>query len=68
MYALASTDGEKKAILLVNNSNDAHRLSLNADGDFNVYLIDEDHFLTQIEVPLKDFVMDKRHVYLIKNY
>ena len=68
MYALASTDGEKKAILLVNNSNDAHRLSLNADGDFKVYLVDETHFLTQIEVPLKDFVMDKRHVYLIKNY
>ena len=67
-YALASTNGDKKAILLTNHSEDDQKVTLDADGDFDVYLIDQDNFLTKLDINAKDFVIGKNQVVFIKNY
>ena len=50
IYAIAATDGEKKAILIVNANADAEELSLPISGEWQATLIDHEHLGTSVEL------------------
>jgi hypothetical protein len=43
VYALAATDGEKKAVLIVNNKNEDVTVSVNIEAETKIFAVDEDH-------------------------
>ena len=67
-YALAAADGEKKAVLLVNFSEEARRVTADVEDGFSVYLLDQEHYLTKCEYTAKAFKIEANQVILIKNY
>lgn len=66
-YALAAAKDEKKAVYLVNFSEQRRKVNLNIDDRFHVYLVDGTHKLEKIEVAASDFEMDANQVVLIEN-
>ncbi len=66
VYALAASDGEKKA-LLITNIGEKTRVELNLPGDFKAYQIDFDHHLTPVDVNAGDFELDQFRTVLFKN-
>ncbi len=67
-YAIAAKDGDKKAIMLVNNKNAVDKVSIeNADG-MKVYLIDQNHHLAEAFLNPKEFELIPYGAALIKNY
>ena len=67
LYALAASDGDKKAVMLVNHSGDAREIKLNVDDEFSVYLLDADHFITETDYDASSFTIGPNKVLLIKN-
>ena len=47
LYAVAASDGEKKAVLIANISDQPQKIRNNLPAGMKVYLIDEDHFMTE---------------------
>lgn len=47
LYALAAVNGEKKAVLISNISENSVEIKNDLPSDMKVYLIDEDHFMTE---------------------
>ena len=47
LYAVAATDGEKKALLIANIADHAQKIEGNLPAGMKLYLIDENHFMTQ---------------------
>ena len=66
VYAVAATDGEKKAVLMANIGADA-QITTQLEG-FSVYLVDETHSLEQIEADPKAFTIRENQTLLLKNY
>ena len=67
-YALAATDGEKKAIMIVNHSEECRQICLDVDDGFSVYVLDQDHYLTKADLSASNFTMEANQIMLIKNY
>lgn len=67
-YVVASKNGDKKAIMLVNHFDEERKVQINNVSDCEVYLIDQDHYITKADVSATDFVIAPHQVVLIKNY
>ncbi len=50
LYALAATDGAKKALLVVNDSEEEQTIAIPAAEGFTVSLIDEEHLLEKVDL------------------
>jgi len=68
VFAQAATDGEKKAFLITNISEEAQTIKTNLDKDMKAYLIDATHELTPVSLNLSEFVMQAEDVILWKNF
>ena len=69
VYTLAAADGEKKAVIVCNYSNDTHKdLELNLDDSFTVYLLDESRYLVKTHKKASKFQLRTNQIALIKNY
>ena len=68
LYALAATDGEKKAILIANPTESCQQVQLNAEAAWSVYLIDREHLMTKEALSPADFPLSANQVALIKNF
>ena len=68
MYAVAASDGERKAVMIVNHAEEARRIRLNTDQGMIVYLIDQEHFIAKTDLVVTDFIMEPNQVVLIRNY
>ena len=67
MYAVAATDGEGKAIMIVNHSEETQRICTNMDKSFTIYLIDKEHYLTKTELSATEFTMEPNQIVFITN-
>ena len=68
IYAQAATDGDRKALLLVNNNNAEVKITTNLEKDMKAYLIDEESKLDPIELDVNDFMLKPKNVILFRNY
>lgn len=68
VYALAATDGEKKAVLISNHSDTAKNLELGLDDSFDVYILDQYQFLVKTHKKASKLTLAANQVALIKNY
>jgi len=68
LYGVAATDGSKNAIMLSNISKGSKKIDLNLDSTYKVYLIDQNHFITESNLSAKEFILDTNQVVIIKNY
>jgi hypothetical protein len=66
VYAVAATDGEKKAVLIANIGKDTD-LTTQLEG-FTVYLVDETHSLEAIDADPTAFTIGENQTLLLKNY
>ena len=67
-YAIAASDKDRKAVMIVNNSEQERELSMNVGDDMSVYLVDCDHYITRTKLSAKAFTMAPNQIALIKNY
>ncbi len=67
LYALAATDGENKAVLIVNFSEERREIALDAAGTQSVYLVDHDHMLTKTDYAPNTFALEPNQVVLVKS-
>ena len=68
IYAVAAPDGERRAVMVVNHSEEARRIKLDSAEGMTVYLIDKDHYITPTELCAADFVIEPNRVAYIKNF
>ncbi|MBQ7934745.1 MAG: hypothetical protein IJ333_00105, partial [Clostridia bacterium] len=68
LYAMAATNGDKKAVLIVNHSEQNRDISLNVDHTFAAHLIDETHALEKTEFNPVFFPIKANQIVLVKNY
>jgi hypothetical protein len=62
VYALAATNGEKKAMMIVNTDEKDKEITLNLDGEWTVSLIDKEHLLERVEYDPSRFVLKTNQV------
>ena len=67
MYALAATDGEKRAVLIANISQADQQCTTDLPSTMKIYAIDETHHCTLTECSPKAFTLAKDQVYFIKD-
>ena len=67
VYAVAATDGDKKAIEITNISEEDKEISINLEDGFELYLIDQEHSFEKMEINPKNFVLKSNQTVLIKN-
>ena len=68
-YAVAATDGkDRHGVMMVNISEESREVHTNLDGAYKVYLLDENHLLTETDLDAKSFTLGSEEVVLIKNY
>lgn len=65
VYALGATNGEQNALLIVNTGEDTS-VKTNLSGAYKAYLLDEDNFLTEQELSIKEFALKSNQVVLFK--
>jgi hypothetical protein len=68
VYAVAATDGEKKALLLTNYTEVEKLLVTGLDDTFTVYLIDQTHHMEKTDLQAATLKLDAYQTVLIKNY
>ena len=57
-----------KALLIVNDSEEPKTLATGLGDDFTVYLVDQDHFMTETTLKAAEFQLAAKQVALIRNY
>ena len=68
LYALAATDGERKAVLVVNYSDRERTVRLNVDESFSAYLLDQTHYLEKQDGGATQLMLGANQVVLVKNH
>ena len=68
LYALAATDGEKKATMIVNFSEESSAITLSADDGMTVYIIDSENHLTPTDLDAKNFTLKANQIAFVTNY
>ena len=68
VYAVAATNGKKKAVLIVNTTGENMTVDTKLDKGFTVYLLDEEHFLAPTDCNANSFALNSNQVMLLKNY
>ena len=67
VYAVAATDGNKKALMVTNVSDEDKEISVNLGDDFEVYMIDEENTLTKTYLNPKKFLLKSNQTVLVRN-
>ena len=68
LYAIAAADNGRKAVMIVNRSEEKRRINTNVTKECVVYLIDKDHYMTETDLSVTELVLESNQVALIKNY
>lgn len=68
LYAVAATDGERKAVLVVNYTEEEKELHTDLGEGFSVFLLDKEHFLEKTEQGADSLTLGAYQTVLIKNY
>jgi hypothetical protein len=67
LYAMAATDGNKKAIVLCNHSSEPQTVKVSgAEGNATVYMTDETHVFDAIEADIDEIKLDAFAIALIE--
>lgn len=66
VLALAAVNGDEKAVLITNTTEEDVTVKTNLEGDFEAYLIDIDHLMTKEDINPNEFTLKKEQVILIK--
>ena len=67
VYTLAATDGEKKAVMVVNTADEDHEIVIDAADGMTVSIIDREHLLTPTDLCASKFVLKANQVAFLKN-
>ena len=67
VYALAAANGDKKSLMIANTSGKDIDIETNVSG-FDVYLIDENHFMTKEEMSSSSLKLLNNQTVYIKNF
>ena len=67
VWAVAATDGVKKAVMVVNYAEEEKAIELSVGENFAVYLIDKEHAIERTDINAKSFVLQPNQVALVKN-
>ena len=67
LFAVSAIDGDKKAIMISNSSEEDKKINICVDLDYTVYLVDEEHHLEKTELNPARFTLKKDQVALIVN-
>ena len=67
-FAVAATDGDRKAIMIANATDKCIRIDTNLDKNMDVYIIDENHNLTKTFIQADSFNLFGNQVIYIKNF
>lgn len=68
LYVVGATDGAgKNAIMIANIDRQAKNIAFDLDSGYKVWLIDENHAMTETELSPSSFVLEPDQVALIKN-
>lgn len=68
LYTLAASDGEKKAVMIVNFSEESRDITLDATDNMTVCLIDKDHYISETNLSPNNFTLEANQIAFIKNY
>jgi hypothetical protein len=68
LYTLAASDGEKKAVMIVNFSEESRDITIDATGNMTVCLIDKDHYISETNLSPNNFTLEANQIAFIKNY
>ena len=66
VYVLAATDGDRKAVIIVNTAEEERTVSTNLTGDWTLSLIDREHLLTPTDLCASEFVLGANQVAFLK--
>ena len=67
VYAIAAADGRENAVMISNISGEDKSVSLGLGDSFKVYLVDEEHFLTEAQLSAAEFEIRNNQVVFITN-
>ena len=67
IYALSATNGEERAVMIVNDTEEDREICTNLDPAFRLSLVDEEHFLTEVDASPARFVLRAHQVALWKS-
>ena len=65
IHTLAATDGNLRAVMIVNTAQEAHPIITNLPDSMTVYIINQDHHCTPTDLSPSNFIAEKHCVYLI---
>lgn len=68
VYAVAAADGDKKAVLISNYSEEEKVVEMELDDSFTVYILEQDRFLERSAQKVSDLKLAPYQVALVKNY
>ena len=68
IYAVAAVDGEKKAVLITNHTEESKTFVTGLDETFTVYLIDQEHHMEKTDWKASALQLAANQVVLVKNY
>ncbi len=68
LYTLAASDGEKKAVMIVNFSEESRDITLDATDNMTVCLIDKDHYIFETNLSPNNFTLEANQIAFIANY
>lgn len=68
IFAQAAKDGDKKAFMISNISEEEQKIETNLPKDMKAYLIDDENELGEVEIDPTNFVMKSNDVILFKNF
>ena len=68
VYAIASKQQNKKALLISNVSDKSRKINTNLDESFTVYLVDQKKFIEKTIYNPTSFTLKKHQIALIKNF
>ncbi|MBQ8440894.1 MAG: hypothetical protein IJX19_09555 [Clostridia bacterium] len=66
VWGAAATNGEAQAVMLSNISGEAKEITTNLEDGFEIYLVDQDHPMTRVDLSPKSFTLENNQVALLK--
>ena len=64
--AIFEQTGEAQAVMLSNISGEAKEITTDLEDDFEIYLVDQDHPMTRVDLSPKSFTLENNQVALLK--
>ncbi|MBQ8004574.1 MAG: hypothetical protein IJ299_05745 [Oscillospiraceae bacterium] len=68
VYAVAATDGNRNAVMVVNSTDHEISFKTNLLKEMSIYLIDENNLCTKADISVESFVLSGNQIAYIKNF